>query len=182
VKQIRLARLEESHAFPVMALYGEFENIESFGTNTVLKGSQGDQAERLQPGDLTVMQEQHANLIERIRRRFAGRVTLGASKYAEGTIVEANQLSVSAYEHYALVLSDLLTQVVTDYANKAAYRAQSIADAISLHKEGLISTEMALDLVSNFYDFNEDQKERFLASKATASSADIAKLLGGGGQ
>lgn len=196
-KQIKLERLEESHAWPLLHISEAVSEPKQIGPNTIIQTKAGGRVERVIPGDLGQMQIQHDRLLERLRRRFALRARINTQAQLSGTsIQESNQLALSAYSHYAQVLSSLLTQLAADYAllvgvpaqqvvvevNREAYRAERINEAVMLYEKGLISLDMAVSVVTQFYNFNAEQVRAFLEARGIATGQDVQRLFGGEGE
>jgi hypothetical protein len=196
-QQIKQLRMEEAQAFSMMGLYGPFDEVQQLGANVVLKSSDtGSKAERIPPGDFAPMQAQHDRLLERIRRRFAGKARLSSTANLSGEAIDqANLNALSAYSFYASLLSRLLSELVADYAalsrtqavpvtvgiNKGSYRSERIQEVVMLYEKGLMSLDMAVGEIRTFYDFSDEQVQNFLASRSTVTGADVQRLFGGGG-
>lgn len=196
-QQIKQLRMEESQAFSMMKLLGNFDEVNQMGPNVVIRGPDPlAQADRIPPGDFKPIQEQHDRLLERIRRRFAGKARLSSTANLSGAAVDqANLTALSAYAFYARLLSRLLSELTADYAalakvppvevtvsvNKDSYRTERMTEILNLYKEGLISLDMAVGEIRNFYSFTDEQVRRFIGSRSTVTGADIQRLFGGGG-
>lgn len=193
-KQVKIHRIEEGHAWPILHISEAQEEPKELGGQTIIFTRAGGRVERIQPGSVTEMQAQHDRLFERIRRRFALRASINLDANLSGvSIQEANQLALSAYAHYAAVLSDLLTAGVKDFGalnqfeapsvtvevNRQAYRNERIQEVMTLYKEGLISLDMALGEITKYIDFDPEDVQKFLEARGVATGTDVARLFGG---
>lgn len=196
VYQAKLARLEEGHAFSILHVSEAAQDLAQLGSQTVIVTRAGGRVERVAPGDLTPMVAQHERLLEQIRRHFGLRARLTTTQALSGiSITEANQMALSAYSHYAQVISQLLTELVLDYArleeiadppavtvevNREATRAERIAEAVMLFEKGLISLDMAVGEITKYIAFSDEQVREFLQARGIATPEDVQRLFGGG--
>lgn len=195
VYQVKLKRLEEGHAFPLLHVSESAQDIANLGSQAVIVTRAGGRVERVLPGDLSVMVSQHERLLEQIRRHFALRAKLTTTAPLSGTsITEANQHALSAYAHYADVISQLLTGLVRDYArlegiddppavtveiNREATRSERITETILLFEKGLISLDMAVGEITKYVTFSDEQVREFLQARGIATPEDVMRLFGG---
>jgi hypothetical protein len=184
-QQARTLRNSEAHLFSVLALAGAWEEVKSLGPNTILKSTDSTaSAERLAPGEMEPQFTLHDRIMERLRADLSLPIVsiLGGDFPSGEALSQANTAYISSCRDYALIVSDLLTGVVRDYAElegipsddapgvSVLINREAMRDIISRQvredfKAGIIPLRAAVIAVQPYYPgWTDDDIERWLAS------------------
>lgn len=183
--QLRIIRNSQTHAFGMYAFTGEWQLPTQLGPTQVLLGEVDGTVQRLAPGELAPLFDEHDRILERLRADLRlPFVALTGGDFPSGeAITQANQAFISACRADAALLSTGLTQAVEDFAalagitpapvsveiNREALRKQILEDARDDYAAGIISFRMAATAASAYYPTaSVDELEEFIAQRELA--------------
>lgn len=202
-EQMKIKRVSDSHAWPLIAAAGDWDIPSDVGTNTILLSSElGSTVQRIEPSSLSGLFTLHDRVLERFRTDLAlpiNSITTGDFPSGEA-LEQANAAHVASCKDYAERISKLLTDVVSDYAallgidrasappvsigiNRDSARVAITEQARADYREGLISFRAAVIAVSQYYPaWADEEVEAFIeAGEQTISLEDFTAGVEGTG-
>lgn len=201
-EQIKLKRVSDTHAWPLIAAAGGWDIPSDVGVTTVLESDNANATiTRIEPSDLTGLFILHDRTLERFRTDLALPInSIATTDFPSGEALEqANAAYHASCKNYSLMLSKLLSDVVRDYAvllglsesdvprvsvnvNREAARVAVTDQARADYREGLISFRAAVIAISQYYpDWDDESIEEFIeAGEQTISLEDFTSVGGPG--
>ena len=176
VAQAVQLRVSRRHAYPLTIVRGPVdENRSSVGLGGVVYFVDNEGGvERLEPGDLSQLFEQHNALFGRIRSALNLPPTFGGANIPSGeALLQANQRYSQSCNSYSMQLTRLLTEGVKAYAsllgiqnpppvqvypNLLNNRAEIVNIAKELYQAEILPLEQAMRLVHPYIPTWEDDK------------------------
>lgn len=188
--QLRIMRVADAHAWPILWMSGAWDKVQQLGAQTVLTTSEGGAtAGRIEPGNM----EQLFQLQDRAMERLRGDLSLPIASIAGGNwpsgeaLQQANIGYITSSQDYALLLSELLTGVTSDYAelerikdpppvnvsvNREQMRTVISTQVREDYFRGIVSLRMAVTAVSPYYpNATSEEIEEFIKREETPLSA-----------
>lgn len=187
VAQAVQLRVSRRHAYPLTIVRGPIdEGRSSVGLGGVVYFVDNEGGvERLEPGDLSQLSEQHNALLGRIRSALNLPPTFGGANIPSGeALTQANQRYSQSCNSYAMVLSRLLTDGVKAYSillgiqdppsvqvypNLLNNRSEIVGMAKDLYQAEIIPLEQAMRMVHPYIPTWEDEQlEEDIKRRTTA--------------
>ena len=189
--QLMMARLEEMSAYPI-PVFGMDTEAQEIGPGLPIRG----EFRWATPGSLEELREQYATHMEFLRDLLAlPGGSLGGQTPSGEALREANIRFRSNVRRLAAMASELLSELVADYADALGVDAAQVAvipspdlerdnhvqRIISLYKEGLIPIRTALMEIQPYLPMlTDDVLDEFARRMEGVSSPEqLARLLGG---
>lgn len=184
--QLRILRVADGHANPILYQTGGWDDVKELGGTTVLRSSEpGATAGRIEPSDLATLFTLHDRAMERLRADLSLPIaSIGGGDWPSGeALQQANVAYVTSSKDYALLVGELLTGVVEDYAtlegisdpppvsvttNREQMRQTISTQVREDYKAGVISLRMAVTALAPYYPATDSEGiEEFLEREET---------------
>lgn len=188
--QLRILRVSDAHAWPILYQTGGWETVQEIGANTIMVSPEpGATAGRIEPSDLTTLFTLHDRVMERLRADLSLPVnSIATGNWPSGeALQQANVAYLTSSRDYALMLSDLLTDVVADYAelegisdpppvsvstNREQMRSVIATQVREDYKAGVVSLRMAVTALHPYYPSTSNEEiEEFIEREETPLTA-----------
>ena len=175
--QLRILRVADAHSYPILYMTGAWDDPVELGASTVLRaqgeGSAG--AGRIDPGDMQQLFALQDRAMERLRADLSlpiGSITTGSWPSGEA-LQQANVSYITSSTDYALLLSELLSGVVRDYAslegvkdaptvtvsvNREQMRSVISTQVREDYKAGAVSLRMAVTALAPYYPATDSEE------------------------
>lgn len=179
--QIRGDRAADTTATPQMTIAGEATGYENRGPTRVILLNEGGEAKYLLPGDLSKLHTHHDRKLEQLRQflNLPG-VTAGAQRPSGEALREMNLKYTSSCQTMAEALSDILSDLATDYGevtgvempervsvniNRSYIQEQVTEQVTLLVEKKLMDRGDAVRIISQFFtEISDEQIEKFIAT------------------
>ena len=174
--QAAILRTARRHAHPLTIIRGMIDESRSsigLGGVAYFTDNQGG-VERLEPGDLQQLYDQHEALQARIRSALNLPATFGGASVPSGeAMMQANQRYSQSCNSYAMTLQRMLTEAVEGYAqlvgvqeppDVAVYpnllnsKTENVDMALKLYQAEILPLEQAMRLVQPYVQTWTDQQ------------------------
>lgn len=181
--QLRILRVADAQAWGILTLAGPWDAPREMGATTVLKSPEPtSRAERIEPASLEQLFILHDRTMERIRAdQFLPIASIGTGGWPSGeALQQANIGYISNANDYAIILSELATGIVADWAalegindpppvtisiNREQMRATVSHQVREDYFRGIVSLRMAVTAVSPYYpDTDSEEIEAFITA------------------